>query len=298
MPTNAENTLSKLAEETRADTIFMCRKCWSLFENEQLQDAFDCPNCSTDEIKVTLYAEPLTAWMRAQCSKKTRVISDEAREKIRQGARQPHPRGAQSPEAKARMGGFNYKHGLTAKIRPLPRASHGNLAACKSCPYASSSINPSGDGRCLSQKWTECAYQGVELFAFAQALATKNLDDIKSIVGDVQAQQLFTLKMAIQDVIAQGVTIEEITERNFGDKGSTTETKVKLNPALEAVSILSRSLGGIGLQDFLLTPKSGSEDLMKRSLADDLALLFQPYKQQPQLNPDDFQPAEVEPSPA
>lgn len=104
------------------------------------------------------------------------------------------------------------------------------------------------------------------MLAFSQALLHNKLDALREIVGENQARQLFALRLALDDVIRKGVTIEDIVERDFGEKGSSKETRVKLNPAVEAIGVINRALGGTSLNDWLLTPKSGTDESLKQDL--------------------------------
>lgn len=294
---NAESSLNDLAKSIVERSVFFCRKCYTVFDNPESLESIPCPNCSTEQNQIELVAEVHRPWM-SSLGKPRRELTPEARQKMSEGAKLPHPRGAQTPEAKAKMGGFNFKHGLTAKKYFLPRASHGRLALCHTCPFAASEVNPSGDGRCLRHKWTECGYQAAEFFALNQAMLSNQFEAMKELIGEAQAKQLIALRMALNNVIHDGVTVEDVSERDFGEKGSSRETKTKLNPSVEAIGILARSLGGITLQEFLLTPKSGTDETVKHNLAEITSKLLQGFNRpadQSDPNTDDVPEAELAP---
>lgn len=79
--------------------------------------------------------------------------------------------------------------------------------------------------------------------------------------------------MSLREIFRDGIVIEETIEKDFGEKGSSTETRYKLNPAVEASAIFSRNLGGANLIDFQLTPKSSGDQKLAESLTETLELM-------------------------
>jgi len=235
-----------------------------LLDNDDQTDELICEGCDN-----TLESEPRKKWMAPLCKAKHSPMPAEAIEKMRQGGHREGPRGAQTEEAKRRISGNGRKHGAYAVINILPRAAHGKLAACATCPFASSEVNPQGDGRCERQKWLQCAVSAPEIFAFYAARGGQGNDALKEIIGDVNAQQLFLMKMALNEVFRNGITIEEVIEKTFKE-GSSTETRVKLNPAVQATAIFAQNLGGIDLNSQQMTPKSQTDKTLTADLGEAL----------------------------
>lgn len=245
------------------ESVFLCRKCWRLFDNPEMESEIPCPECENP-----LPAEPRKHWMVGLCAAQHTELTPE----LRASRSLPHRRGAQTPEDKYRVSKGNWKHGAYAKRHLLPRAAHGKLAACQHCPFADRDVNPQGDGRCLNQKWVDCAVAAPEIFAFYAARSAGGAEALKEIIGDLNAQQMLLMKLALNEVFSRGIVITERTEKTF-ENGSSVDERIKLNPAVEATAIFARNLGGTDLNSQQLTPKSQVDGQLTHDLAATLDLL-------------------------
>lgn len=258
-PTSPNTAISKpnLPHTQRAG--FLCRTNWEILypdsdpRTDQLLDegkilvtasgstlACDCGNDHPLEL--------IQNWMIGMCSMQHLEYTDERRANMASNGK--NQRGPVTVKGKliASMNGL--KHGAYSRKHLLPRAQHGELAACDTCPFFD---------RCGSEKWVICELQMPEVAGFINAHKGDGASAIASLVGDVQARHAFLLKHSLDRAIREGVTVKRRISKTYGRGENSTHEETEweeLSPVIVATGILTKNLGGIGINDWKLTPQS------------------------------------------
>jgi hypothetical protein len=166
---------------------------------------------------------------------------------------------------------------------PLPLAKAGQLAACQYCQFAPNEksgnetyrfFNPQGNDRCRSLKFLICAGQG-EIFArYFNAHKTKNPDDIRDLIAELQGYGHANLQIAMQQLAAEGPTIDSaILRLDSNDEVRNIGTEIKANPVLKSIEVLAGIIKP-GLNDWELTPASQTVKETGNQTRDALIALF------------------------